>query len=61
MENVMGGNTENDNLYQATKQKSEACSDKLDALQLPKETKLFINWYVSENATNGSHYGELAY
>ena len=36
-------------------------SDKLDALQLPRKTKLLIDRYTSEHIANGSRYGELAY
>ena len=43
MENVMRGITEIDTLYQETKQRSGEYSYKLEALQLPRETKLFLS------------------
>ena len=61
MENVMSGITESDALYQETKQRVGEYSDKLEALQLPRETKLLIDRYTSEHIANGSRYGELAY
>lgn len=42
MESNMNGITKNDAFYQETKQRAEDYSDKLDALQLPKETKLLL-------------------
>ncbi|MDE7352958.1 MAG: hypothetical protein K2O06_07890 [Acetatifactor sp.] len=35
--------------------------DKLDALHLPKKTKLLIDRYASEHIANGLRYGELTY
>lgn len=61
MEGVMNGITENDAFYQETKQRAGEYSDKLDALHLPKETKLLIDRYASEHIANGSRYGELTY
>lgn len=61
MENAMSRITENDAFYQETKLRAGEYSDKLDALDLPQETKLLIDRYVSENVANGSRYGELAY
>ena len=53
----MNGITENHAFYQETKQRAEEYSDKLDALRLPKETKLLIDRYTSEHIANGSRYG----
>lgn len=60
MESNMNGITKNDAFYRETKQRTEEYSDKLDFLQLPKETKLLIDRYASEHIANGSRYGELA-
>lgn len=61
MENVMRGITEIDTLYQKTKQRFREYSYKLDALQLPRETRLLIDRYASEHIANVSRYRELAY
>lgn len=61
MENIMSGITESDVFYQETKQRAGEYSDKLDALQLPRETKLLIDRYAREHIANGSRYRELAY
>lgn len=56
----MNGITENDAFYQETKQWAGEYSDKLDALHLPKETKLLLDRHASEHIANGSRYRELA-
>lgn len=61
MESIMNRIVESDALYQKTKHKAGEYSDRLDALHLPKETKLLIDRYASEHIANGSLYGELAY
>ena len=48
-------------VYQEIIRKSDVYSNKLDALQLPKETRLLIDQYVSEQNALGSRYGMLAY
>ena len=61
MNSVMNEITNNDMEYQEIIRKSDVYSDKLDALQLPKETQLLIDQYVSEQNALGSRYGMLAY
>lgn len=61
MESVMNEITSNDVEYQEIIRKSNVYSNKLEALQLPKETRLLIDHYVSEQNALGSRYGMLAY
>lgn len=61
MDNVMSEITNNDVEYQEIIRKSNMYSDKLDALHLPKETRLLIDRYVSEQNALGARYGMLAY
>ena len=61
MNSVMNEITNSDMEYQEIIRKSDIYSDKLDALQLPKETRLLIDGYVSEQNALGSRYGMLAY
>ena len=61
MNSVMNEITNNDMDYQEIVRQSDIYSDKLEALQLPKETRLLIDGYVSEQNALGSRYGMLAY
>lgn len=61
MNSVMNEITNSDMEYQEIIRRSDIYSDKLEALQLPKETRLLIDRYVSEQNALGSRYGMLAY
>lgn len=61
MNSVMNEITNSDMEYQEIIRRSDIYSDKLEALQLPKETQLLIDRYVSEQNALGSRYGMLAY
>lgn len=61
MNSVMNEITNSDMEYQEIIRQSNVYSDKLEALQLPKETRLLIDRYVSEPNALGSRYGMLAY
>ena len=61
MNGVMNGITNNDKEYQEIIRKSDNYSNKLETLNLPKETRLLIDHYVSEQNALGSRYGMLAY
>ncbi len=61
MNSVMNEITNNDMDYQEIVRQSDIYSDKLEARQLPKETRLLIDRYVSEQNALGSRYGMLAY
>ena len=61
MNSVMNEITNSDMEYQDIIRKSDIYSNKLEALQLPKETRLLIDRYVSEQNALGSRYGMLAY
>lgn len=61
MNSVINEITNNDMEYQEIIRKSDVYSNKLDALQLPKETRLLIDQYVSEQNALGARYGMLAY
>lgn len=61
MNSVMNEITNSDMEYQEIIRKSDIYSNKLEALQLPKETRLLIDRYVSEQNALGSRYGMLAY
>ena len=47
--------------YQSLVKKADVCTDKLDSLNLPRETRLLIDKYASEYNALGSRYGMLAY
>lgn len=57
MNGVMNGITNSDGEYQEIIQKPDEYSGKLDKLNLPKEVRLLIDRYVSEQSTLGSRYG----
>ena len=57
MNSVMNEITNSDMEYQEIIRKSDIYSNKLEALQLPKETRLLIDRYVSEQNALGSRYG----
>ena len=61
MNSIMNEITNSDMEYQEIIRKSDIYSDKLEALQLPEETRLLIDRYVSEQNALGSRYGMLAY
>lgn len=61
MNSVMNEITNSDMEYQEIIRQSNVYSDKLEALQLQKETRLLIDRYVSEQNALGSRYGMLAY
>lgn len=61
MNSVMNEITNSDMEYQEIIRKSDIYSNKLEVLQLPKETRLLIDRYVSEQNALGSRYGMLAY
>lgn len=61
MNSIMNEVAKNDTEYQDIRHKSDVYSDQLEALQLPKETRLLIDRYVSEQNALGSRYGMLAY
>lgn len=51
---VMNGIVNSDGEYQAIIRKSDEYSDKLDGMELPKEIRLLIDCYVSEQNTHSS-------
>lgn len=61
MNSVMNDITNSDGEYQAIIRKSDEYSDKLDKVGLPKEARLLIDSYVSEQNALCSRYGMLAY
>lgn len=61
MNGIMNGITNNDREYQEIIRKSDDYSNKLELLNLPRETRLLIDHYVSEQNALGSRYGMLAY
>jgi len=61
MNSIMNEITNSDIEYQEIIRKSDIYSDKLEALNLPEETRLLIDRYVSEQNALGSRYGMLAY
>lgn len=61
MNSIMNEITNSDMEYQEIIRKSDIYSDELEALQLPEETRLLIDRYVSEQNALGSRYGMLAY
>ena len=61
MNGVMYAITNKDMDYQEIIRKSDKYSDRLVTLNLPKETQLLIDSYVSEHNSLGSWYGMIAY
>ena len=61
MNGVMNGITNSDGEYQAILRKSDEYSGRLERMELPKEVRLLIDRYVSEQNALGSRYGMLAY
>ncbi len=61
MNGIMNGIVSSDGEYQAIIRKSNEYSDKLEGMELPKEIRLLIDGYVSEQNAFGSRYGMLAY
>ena len=61
MNGIMNGITNNDREYQEIIRKSDSYSNKLETLNLPREARLLIDHYVSEQNALGSRYGMLAY
>lgn len=57
MNGVTNEITNNDMDYSEIIRRSNAYSDKLETLQLPKEVRLLVDRYVSEQNALGSHYG----
>lgn len=58
---IMNGITSNDGEYQQIIRKSDEYFDKLEKMELPKEVRLLIDRYISEQNALGSRYGMLAY
>lgn len=50
-----------DEEYQEIQRMSDVYSGQLDAMDLPRETRLLIDKYVSEQNALGARYGALAY
>lgn len=50
-----------DEEYQEILRRSDVYSGQLDAMDLPRETRLLIDQYVSEQNALGARYGALAY
>ncbi len=61
MNGVMNGIVSNDGEYQAILRKSDIYSGELERMELPKEIRLLIDRYVSEQNALGSRFGMLAY
>lgn len=61
MNGVMNSITNSDGQYQEIIRKSDEYSGRLEDLELPKEVRLLIDRYVSEQNALGSRYGMLAY
>jgi len=58
---VLNSILEADEDYQEIRRKSDVYSGQLDTMGLPKETRLLIDRYVSEQNALGARYGALAY
>lgn len=58
---IMNSIVETDEDYQEILRKSDVYSGQLDALELPEETRMLIDRYVSEQNALGARYGALAY
>lgn len=50
-----------DEEYQEILRRSDVYSGQLEAMDLPRETRLLIDQYVSEQNALGARYGALAY
>lgn len=61
MNGIMNEITNRDKEYQEISRSSDEYSGRLDALHLPKEVRLLIDRYISEQNALGSRYGVLAY
>lgn len=61
MNGVMNGIVSDDGEYQQISRKSDEYSGRLEKMELPKEVRLLIDRYVSEQNALGSRYGMLAY
>lgn len=61
MNDIMNELTAQDEDYQSLIRRANECTDKLDALNLPEETRKLIDQYADECNAIGSRYGILAY
>ena len=61
MNGIMNELTAQDEDYQSLIQRADECTDKLESLNLPEETRKLIDRYASECNAIGSRYGVLAY
>lgn len=61
MNGIMNEITAQDEDYQSLIQRSDECTDRLETLNLPEETRKLIDRYASECNAIGSRYGMLAY
>ena len=61
MNGIMNGIVSGDGEYQQISRRSDEYSDRLEKMELPKEVRLLIDRYVSEQNALGSRYGMLAY
>ena len=61
MNTIMNEITAQDEDYQSLVKKADKCTDKLDALDLPKKARKLIDQFASEYNAIGSRYGMLAY
>ena len=61
MNRVMNSIVSSDGEYQAILRKSDVYSGELERMELPKEIRLLIDRYVSEQNALGSRFGMLAY
>lgn len=58
---IMNSIVGTDEDYQEILRKSDVYSGQLDAMELPEETRMLIDRYVSEQNALGARYGALAY
>lgn len=61
MNGIMNELTAQDEDYQSLIHRADECTDKLESLNLPEETRKLIDRYASECNAIGSRYGVLAY
>ena len=61
MNGIMNEITAQDEDYQSLLKRADECTDKLESLNLPEETRKLIDRYASECNAIGSRYGVLAY
>jgi len=61
MNGILNEIAKTDTEYPEISRKSGIYSDRLETLHLPKETRLLIDRYISEQNALGSRYGRLAY